>query len=529
MRKIDITPHKSLMEKIGNVGFTPEEAIAEFIDNSLDAKYDPRTRDEIIQGSILVTIKLDDERITIADNSAGILDFDNCMRLAFSEKESDISLGQFGLGLKTASMSLGRRVTIKSTRIGEGYSHKTTLDIDAWYENNEWVIEVEDSPVSIEEHWTEIVIEKLYVNPSLYLDSLRRELADRFGEFIRNKELNIKINDLDVVVVSPEFLDPKKDVQFQKVIEDLKILFFKPRKEFSFEIEGMVIRGWVNLLKERSLTGRFGFNIYRGRRLIVPFEKIGVRNHPSHANIFGHIYLPRDFPVSFTKNKIEVQRKVYTELKKRIETEISDHKRVSARMAQQKAPIVKPQTITDLNKNLQILEKIIPKSQIIKDILPIPPKEKKRALEKDADGFGQVDSERRAPKVKPTAIRPKPKNARVRNPRKKRQVKNWWYIKLPTGRIKLIHEFVDAEGNPPSMYFSEFHEDKSPPEFVVSTNTKFDAWGTTKDEAFYATGVVITALSKLIEGMATNRKASILEIYEELWRLWGKEFHSSLS
>jgi hypothetical protein len=528
-RTVNITPHKSLFEKIGSVGFSTEEAIAEFIDNSLDAKYDPKTGEPIIPEKINVILTFEPNKIIIEDDSAGIFDFDNCLKLAFSEKQFETALGQFGLGLKTASMSLGRKLTIESKRIGERQGHRAILDLDDWYQNDEWQIEVEDFDCDEASHWTRIILEKLYVNPTIYVNDLRVALSDRFGEFILNGELSIKINGLEVVPEPKEFLDPQKDIQFQRAIQDLGLAGFKTRKEFSFTIGEMIIKGWVDFLKERSLQGRFGFNIYRSRRLIVPYVKIGIRDHPSHANIFGHIYLPREFPISFTKNRIEVQRVVYEQLKQRIEALTLEHRRISAKMAQQSAPVISPKTLSSLEKNISILEKVIPKSQVIKDLLPQPLKERVRALPKDSEGFGEVDAEKRRPKVNPTAVRPIPKGARVRNPRQKRQKKNFWYIHLPTGRIKLIHEFAEVEGTPPKMYFSEFYEDRSPPEFIVTTNIKFDAWGTTKDEAFYATGVIITALSKLIEGMAERKVATAFDIQEEIWRLWGKEFHASLS
>jgi hypothetical protein len=528
-RTVNITPHKSLFEKIGSVGFSTEEAIAEFVDNSLDAKYDPKTGEPIIPEKINVNLTFESNRIIVEDDSAGIFDFDNCLRLAFSEKQFETALGQFGLGLKTASMSLGRKLTIESKRIGDRLGHRATLDLDNWYQDEEWRIQVEDFDCDEASHWTRITLEKLYVNPTGFVNDLRTALADRFGEFILNRELSIKINGLEVVPEPKEFLDPLKDIQFQRAVQDLGLVGFKTHKEFSFNVDGMFIIGWVDFLKERSLTGRFGFNIYRSRRLIVPYVKIGIRDHPSNANIFGHIYLPREFPISFTKNKIEVQRSVYEQLRQRLEAVTLEHRRISAKMAQQSAPIISPKTLSSLEKNISILEKVIPRSQIIKDLLPQPLRERVRALPQDSEDFGDVDAEKRKPKVNPTAVRPIPKEARVRNPRQKRQKKNFWYITLPTGRIKLIHEFAEVDGTPPKMYFSEFYEDRSPPEFIVTTNMKFDAWGTTKDEAFYATGVIITALSKLIEGMAERKVATAFDIQEDIWRLWGKEFHASLS
>ena len=527
-RVIDITPDKSLMEKMGYVGFKPEEAFAEFIDNSIDAIYDPVTSEPLVPLPITVTITLEKDRIEIYDNSSGILDFDNCLRLAFSEKNNDFTLGEFGLGLKTASMSLGRKVTIVSKRLHENEYHKTVIDMDEWYNDPHWRITVEDYPADENEHWTKIIIEKLHVDPTLYIEELLHDLAERFGEFVENKEIKIIVNGRTISPEPVEFME-KDDPRLLKALKDLNINDFEIYKEFKFDINGFEIHGWVTFLKDRSLTGRFGFNIYRGKRLITPYVKIGIRDHPTNANIFGHIYLPKSFPVSFTKTRIEIQRNVYRELEKKMRAIADVHKRLSQKMAQERIPTVSSKTITKLSENLEILQNVIPKSQLIKDILPEMPSERKRALPDDAEGYGSVDSEKRGPRKNPSIDRPIPKNKRVRNPRNNKQKKNFWYITLPIGKIKLIHDFLEIEDNPPKMYYCEFNEDTTPPEFRVTTNTRFTAWGTTKDEAFYATNVVITALSKLIDTLSGNNKATYIEIYEEIWRLWGREVHKKLA
>src|SRR5437016_4474762 len=174
MRMVDITPDKSLLEKLGSVGFVPEEAVAEFVDNALDAKYEEETGDEIIAGKIHVNVNLTPTSILVSDDSAGISDFDNCLRAAWSTKELDVFLGSYGLGLKTAAMSLGKKLKITSVRIGEGTQHRAVLDLDRWYEDPTWRIEVEDLPAKPSEHGTTIEIERLHVNPELFREDLAR-------------------------------------------------------------------------------------------------------------------------------------------------------------------------------------------------------------------------------------------------------------------------------------------------------------------------------------------------------------------
>lgn len=241
-RTIDITPHKSILEKIGRVGFALDEALAEFIDNSLDAKYDPKTGEPILSGKVNVKIQFNNDRIIVEDDSAGILDFDNCLKLAFSEKETDVLLGQFGPGLKTAAMSLGRRITIESKRVGEKMGHKVVLDLDSWNQSDGWLLNVEDFPSDETSHWTRITIEKL-LSVGESRTYVKMKLADRFGEFIKEGELSITFNGSEIRPEEREFLDPNSDIQYQRAVQDLGYTDFKPHKEFSFDINGMHITG----------------------------------------------------------------------------------------------------------------------------------------------------------------------------------------------------------------------------------------------------------------------------------------------
>ena len=349
MRTINITPDKSLMEKLGSVGFAPEEAVSEFVDNALDAKYDEHTGEELVTGTIHVAIGLSPDSISIQDDSSGITNFDNCLRAAWSDKRLEVFLGSYGLGLKTAAMSLGRKLTVTSARMGEGVRHSTTLDMDRWYSDPSWDLVVDDEPVSTTEHGTTIVVEKLHVNPELMREDLEKGLAERFAPFIQDKSLEIHLGKLPLIPEDMAFLR-EDDPHLQEALRDLGIENFHRRYDFTLEVSDFRVTGWVDLLEKRSLGGRFGFHVYRGRRLIQPYMKIGVLDHPSNANIFGQLYLPRDFPVSFTKNKLEVQRPVFTELKKKLEHEISVHRRIAQRLAHERTPLVTKKVDLDISE-----------------------------------------------------------------------------------------------------------------------------------------------------------------------------------
>lgn len=103
----------AMLESLRGLGYTTAAALADIVDNSISA------------GASEVDIKFvwesDKSRISILDNGTGMTDseLESAMRLGdknpLSERESH-DLGRFGMGLKTASFSQCRRLTVASVK-----------------------------------------------------------------------------------------------------------------------------------------------------------------------------------------------------------------------------------------------------------------------------------------------------------------------------------------------------------------------------------------------------------------------------
>lgn len=116
MRPIEITPSpRALLRSLRGLGYSPETALADLVDNSLAA------------GARQVDIGLDwrdgDPLVEILDDGAG-MSFERlieAMRFGGDGPDADrddSDLGRFGLGLKTASLSQCRELTVASRRDG---------------------------------------------------------------------------------------------------------------------------------------------------------------------------------------------------------------------------------------------------------------------------------------------------------------------------------------------------------------------------------------------------------------------------
>ena len=135
--EIELDPEPGiLIESLRDVGYSFNSAVADIIDNSITAN----------SGNVSVfALPFGDGgfKVAIIDDGDG-LDRDEllkAMRLGSSNprlaREAG-DLGRFGLGLKTASFSQCRRLTVVSRRDGD--TSAFTWDLDTVVRSNKWTV-----------------------------------------------------------------------------------------------------------------------------------------------------------------------------------------------------------------------------------------------------------------------------------------------------------------------------------------------------------------------------------------------------
>ena len=136
MRDEDVIPDPQLMESMRAVGYTLETAVADIIDNSITAGGD--------QVDVWFTA-IPEPRIAIVDNGTG-MDQETlleAMKLAGrppSYQRQPQDLGRFGLGLKTASLSQARSLTVV-TKQGQTL-RAVRWNLDRLAETRRWSLQV---------------------------------------------------------------------------------------------------------------------------------------------------------------------------------------------------------------------------------------------------------------------------------------------------------------------------------------------------------------------------------------------------
>jgi hypothetical protein len=163
MKTVSAGPRASLLiESMRDFGYSLESALADIIDNSITA------------GSHTIRLFAEADgangRIGILDDGVGMANDEliAAMRLGNRsprEDRSDVDLGRFGLGLKTASFSQSRRLTVVSRHNGK--LSAACWDLDHVVKVDDWLLQVPDDPNLIPwadqlgDHGTLVVWEKL--------------------------------------------------------------------------------------------------------------------------------------------------------------------------------------------------------------------------------------------------------------------------------------------------------------------------------------------------------------------------------
>lgn len=281
-----------LSNSIRSIGYSLEAAIADIIDNSITAK----------ASKIEVKFPLSPNEVYIAicDNGHGMSkdELFDAMKYGSAlkgENRSEDDLGRFGMGLKSASLSQCRRLSVISKKNGKVSAYIWDLDIVSQYKD--WMMidcsdeQIKEIPFSnyLDDHKSGTVV--VWQD----FDFLKKEAGEEYGELVRQQDdvanylslifhrylsrdkkskISIKINNYSLEAADP-FLENHPKTSFKKSISI-------PVKD-SHGIERMIsIQPYIlpfqkDLSKEdEKLSGgvenyrtRQGFYIYRNERLII--------------------------------------------------------------------------------------------------------------------------------------------------------------------------------------------------------------------------------------------------------------------
>ncbi len=287
MKTINLPPYApTLMESTRAIGYSLEAAIADIIDNSISAH---------ASSIVIKFFPIGEPYISILDDGFGMTSDELNIAMQYGSKnprevrEPD-DLGRFGLGLKTASLSQCRTLTLVSLKDGELSGRK--WDIDYVMKTGEWsLIILENDEIKQVPQFRELIsqgngtivtwqnLDRLCIGESdfvtsfgMKMDIVRDHISLVFHRFLSGedglKKIEIQINNNKLKASDPFLI--KKSTQLMDeesiIIQGQSVIikpFILPHISRLSEIEIKELGGKDGLRKKQ------GFYVYRNKRLLV--------------------------------------------------------------------------------------------------------------------------------------------------------------------------------------------------------------------------------------------------------------------
>ena len=283
-------PHaKMLLSSLRSMGYTDETAIADIIDNSISSE----------ASEIQIYFDWDNQRIIIADNGKGMSSEELLKAMEIGSADPAImraseDLGRFGMGMKTASFSIGKSLYVISKQNSK--VSNAEWDLDYVEINDEWEVLIHPAEGTAEEiesvsglvdypEWeqgTLIILSKLdklidennieKSKKKFYktIKDISAHIAMIFHRFIEDNDLIIKINGNEIKPWNPfvRYSPATMELTCEELFDGKSIVTIEPfilphKNKFDSEED------YKNAGGIRDWMGQQGFYVYRNKRLIV--------------------------------------------------------------------------------------------------------------------------------------------------------------------------------------------------------------------------------------------------------------------
>lgn len=340
-RRADATPHASaLIEGLRDIGYSFDTAIADIIDNSITANA------ETVQ--ILTEVFSDEPYVAIVDDGDGMTENELVAAMRPGSRNplavrDEPDLGRFGLGMKSASFSQCRRLTVISRK--SGATAVAVWDLDDVAEQDEWAVQLPDElpelPVieQLGDKGTLVVWQKLdrlggnrSLNPDKRAEVINQRVAEAeyhlrlvFHRFMEGtKPLRILLNGRLLKPLDPfarknpaTIADPDETLTLAGGSVVIQSFTLPHHKQMS-KTEWDEIGGPEGHQKSQ------GFYLYRGKRLIIHGTWFGLCRHSeitklSRVRIDISNSMDADWKIDVKKSSAQLPPIVRERLKRVIE------------------------------------------------------------------------------------------------------------------------------------------------------------------------------------------------------------------
>jgi hypothetical protein len=368
-----------LVESLRYLGYGNYEAVADLVDNAIDA--------EATHISIRVQQRASQHQISIADNGIGMTRevLDQAMRLgSLTSRDLNSDLGKFGMGLVTASLSIAKKCHV-ITRTEEG-CWSSAWDVDEVVAKNSFLkhldaatpeeVQMLEAEIGDAATGTTVILTKCdnltNRNTSAFASTLKNHVG-RIHRYFLDAGRQVRINDEVVSSLDPLQLN---DSATEVVVDEI----FPIRISEDGEEKHESVRARIVLVPEtpateldvaRSMKAQ-GFYVMRNQREIMNAVTLNFfTKHNDFNRMRGELFFPgtldRLVGVEFTKRQVNLDQSVHDQLastliptcrsikrreatKKRVETSEAQqqlHNQSAKAIAEKDKLLIKPKAVIE--------------------------------------------------------------------------------------------------------------------------------------------------------------------------------------
>lgn len=269
-----------LIYALQHLGYENDVAICDIIDNSIDA------------GATKIQVIIDEQKIMIIDNGCGMDKnvLDEALKLGSNViREDNTCLGKFGMGLSTASISIGNRTTVITKKRMSNEVLISSVDVNVVKLKNKFVkllrnanedeAEMFDTYVN-DESGTIVVIEDCTgiknKNLNQFANKMKPIIARVYRKFM--PKIEFWVNDKKIQMEDPLYLDDKET-----------LLYSDENYEISWKDKNGIEKK-SNINVKLALIPDFGKEGAKQRKINIPNQGFSILRN-SREILFG--YMPK--------------------------------------------------------------------------------------------------------------------------------------------------------------------------------------------------------------------------------------------
>ncbi|KLT73594.1 hypothetical protein PL75_01180 [Neisseria arctica] len=331
--EVNVSPEMQLYKVLQKLSYNMENAIAEFVDNSVQSYIDYIDQ-EVRPEKLEVQIEVDSEKkmLIIRDNAFGINrnNFQRAIRMGhkkdFSHQADSLSV--YGIGLKSSAIWFSNTWKIETSALGYNEKLTASFDLNLLLHTGKDSIVVESMPEKIDSHYTSIVITNIEreLEEEYFRDTVLPFLRETFFKFSFLKitiifDQLVLQNDTDILSNPDPLIAPIFDKRGNCSGENITW-----KKLIELDYAGRKVKGFITIMNKGSYK-QPGLRLLRNNRVVlgtlrdrnIPPELYQTSNKYAAQRIYGELHLD-NFPVNFLKTGFDenlngLYRLLHSELK----------------------------------------------------------------------------------------------------------------------------------------------------------------------------------------------------------------------